>query len=77
MDPEKEIKKLLSEFLFMKDNVFLSEKLFVAVSVLNWAIIKYNDKLALQHYLDQVKKHLRGEITLYWEDGVVKIKRGK
>ncbi len=77
MNPEKEVKKLLSEFLLMEENIFLSHRLFVAVSVLNWAVLKYADKNALQHYLDQVKKHLRGEITLYWEHGVVKIRRGK
>ena len=77
MEPEKEIKKLLNEFLKIKDNIFLTERLFVAVSVLNWAFLKHSDKYALQHYLDQVKKHLRGEITLYWEDGTVRIHRGK
>ena len=77
MDPEKEIKKLLNEFLMLEDNLLLSERFFVAASVLNWVCLKYQDKQALQYYLDEVKKHLRGEITLYWEDGVIKIKRGK
>ena len=77
MNPEREIKKLLQEFISLKDNVYTSNRIFVAVSVLNWVYTKYTDKMMLQYYLEEVKKHLRGEITLYWEDGVVKIHRGR
>lgn len=76
MNPEREIKKILEEFLRKEENIVLSEKIFVAVSVLNWAYLKYKDQHVLQHYLELVKKHLRGEIQLYWEKGVVKTKRG-
>jgi len=77
MEPEKEIKKLLNEFLSLENNIFLSHRFFMAASVLNWASLKFKDKNSLQYYLEEVKKHLRGEITLYWDDGVIKIKRGK
>lgn len=77
MTAEREIKKILHEYLQYKDNMILSDRIFVAISILNWAYLKYKDQEILRYYLEEVKKHLRNEITLYWEDGIVKIKRGK
>lgn len=77
MNIEREIKIILNEFLQKKDNLILSERIFIAVSILNWAYLNHKDKDVLKYYLAEVKKHLSGEITLYWENGVVRVKRGK
>lgn len=77
MNPESEIRKLLEEFMQVQGNLIMSERMFVAFSVLNWAYLKHKNPELLQYYLNEVKKHLRGELTLYWEDGVVKVHRGK
>lgn len=76
MNPEREIRKLLKEFIRTKDNLVLTDRMFVAISVLNWALQKTKDKNLLQYYLNEVKRHLNGEITLYWENGVVRVHRG-
>ncbi len=77
MNPEREIRKLLEEYIKVKDNLILSERFFVGISVLNWAYVHYKEREVLAYYLDLVKRHINSEITLYWEKGVVKITRGK
>jgi hypothetical protein len=44
---------------------------------MNWACEHYKDPKQLNVYFEEVKRHLQGEITLYWSDGIVKIKREK
>ena len=75
MNLEKEIKKLLSKYLNLEDNVYYSERLFIANSILTWVASKYREQKVYKYYLKEVEKHLKGEITLYWEDGIVKVRK--
>ena len=74
---ERQIKELIETFIVKKDNLIIATRLFVANSVLNWAVENAKDPRAFKAYMSEIERHLAGEITLYWEDGVVKVKKGK
>ena len=75
MNLEKEIKKLLEKYIEKEDNLLLSSRLFVANSVLLWAKENVKDPKAIKYYITEVERHMQGEITLYWQNGIVKVKR--
>lgn len=77
MTANKEIQKLIKDFATKKGNIFHAERLFVANTVLNWAFQNYKDEKTLRNYIFQVERHLNGEITLYWENDVIKVKNKK
>lgn len=74
---QKEIKKFLRSFLTMKENILFAERLFVAKSVLMWASEHSANENMFNSYLTEIERHLNGEITLYWEDGKIKIRKEK
>ena len=74
---EKQIKKMLETFLVKEDNLIIASRLFVAKSVLNWASENTKDSNAFKAYMVEIKRHLNGEITLYWEDGIIKVRKEK
>ena len=71
------VTKIIKEGLVIKDNVYYSERLFVAYSIILWIFNNKNTEEQKKFYIDQLQKHLNKEITLYWEDGIVKIARNK
>lgn len=75
MDLEKEIKRYIRDYLKINENVYQSERLFIAKSVLLWALKTAQDQKIFTYYLKEIEKHLNGEITLYWKDGIVKVKK--
>lgn len=75
MSLEKEIRKILSKYLKNEDNLAHAEKLFVAKSVLVWVFENNKDQKAIKYYISEVEKYLKEEIVLYWEDGVIKIRK--
>ena len=74
---EKQIKKIIQTFITRQDNLIVASRLFVAKSVLIWASENTKDLKAFKGYLIEIERHLTGEITLYWEDGVIKVKKEK
>jgi|LakMenEpi03Aug12_release.lakeMendotaPanAssembly.Ray.scaffolds.fasta_scaffold52015_7 hypothetical protein len=74
---EEIIKSILKSHLKVDKNVFLSEKLFVAKSAVNWIFdnTKYPD--VIKHYLKDVEKYLKGELLLSWSNGVLIKKKVK
>lgn len=74
---EKQIKKMLENFLVKQENLIIASRLFVAKSVLMWAVENTKDPKTLKGYLSEIDRHLKGEITLYWEDGIIKIRKEK
>lgn len=72
---EKTLKKFMNDYIFHEENIFYAERLFVANSVLRWALENSKDERTKKQYIDQIERHLLGEITLYWDSGVIKIKK--
>lgn len=77
IDPQKDIEKIIKAFLIREGNLLNSERLFVAKSVLLWAAENSKTKEAYKSYLSEVERHLNGNITLYWEDGIIKVRKEK
>lgn len=74
---EKQIKKMIEAHVTKQDNLVIATKLFVAKSVLNWAFENAKDSKAFKAYMSEIERHLNGEITLYWEDGIIKVRKEK
>lgn len=74
---EKQIKKMLESFLKKEENLIIATRLFVAKSVLIWASENTKDLKAFKAYMAEVERHLNGEITLYWEDDIIKVRKEK
>ena len=77
MTTEEQVKKFLKKYIEQKDNIFFCDRIFMANSVLTWALENIKEKEKFIYYLKEVEKHLSGELTLYWEDGSIKVKRKK
>jgi hypothetical protein len=75
MDIEKALKKIIRQYTAVDGNLYHSEKLFSAKAVLLWIKENAKDKKSLDYYLGLLEKHLKNDITLYWEDGTVKIRK--
>jgi hypothetical protein len=74
---KKQIKDIFDNYIQKSDNIIYAERLFVAMTILNWAHEHYKDQKQINAYIEEVKRHLKGDITLYWSDGIVKVKREK
>jgi hypothetical protein len=70
---QNEITKLIKDNLVIEENVYFSERLFVAYSVLRWIFKNYKDEQQTKFYIQEVERHLKKEITLYWEDDIIKV----
>lgn len=77
INASRTIKKLIKDFAVRQDNVFYASRLFVANTVLGWIFNNHKDEKMIKHYVSLVEKHLIGEIDLYWDDGVVKVRKEK
>ena len=67
--------KFLLKYIEKKDNIYFSNRLFVANTVLNWVLTSFNEQKVIKYYLKEIEKHLKGEITLYWENGIIKVRK--
>jgi len=72
---EKEIKRLIEKYVTREENLVLANRIFVAKSVLLWVKETVKEQKAIKYYINEIEKHLKGDITLYWEDGIVKVKK--
>jgi hypothetical protein len=72
---ERIIKKMIKHYAIREDNVFFAERLFVANTVLSWVLENTKEEVQRRQYITQIEKHLTGEITLYWDKGVIKFRK--
>ena len=74
---EEIIKSLIKKYGVRKDNIFMSQRLFVAATVVRWVFENTKTPDQIVQYLMQVEKHLDGELELFWEDGVIRVGKAK
>lgn len=75
MDIEKERKLLLSKYIKKEDNLIIADRLFLANSIIEYAIKnKITDNEKLKYFFIQTERHLKEEITLYWEGDKLELK---
>lgn len=68
---DEAIKFILKSHLKIDKNLFLSHKLFVAKSAINWIFDHGKDINIIKYYLKDVEKYLNGDLELLWEDGKI------
>ena len=66
--------QLIKKFAFLEDNLYNIPRLFTAISILKWAYANKSPN-EIKYYISEIEKHLNGEITLYWQDDIVKVRR--
>lgn len=76
-DKEKIIKSLLKNYLKVEKNLFISNKLFIANSGINWIYNNTKNIEVIKHYLKDIDKYLKGDIDLYWSNGILTKKKVK
>ena len=68
---EQAIKIILKKHLSINGNLFLSEKLFVAKSVINWIFDNVKSDPVKKVYFENVDKYLKGDLDLKWYNGLI------
>jgi len=68
---EQAIRTILKKHLSVNDNLFLSQKLFVAKSVINWIFDNVKTEPVKKVYFEDVEKYLKGELDLKWFNGLI------
>ena len=75
---EEAVKELIVKRPVDKDgNLLHTSRIFVAASVIRWIYENTNTKEQIMHYLSQVEKHLKGELEMYWENDLIRIRKEK
>lgn len=76
---EQVMANIKERYLSEEENVVNAEKLFVAASVVKDAIrrqlsgeISENE---CKSYFVAIEKYMQGQIELFWEDGIIKVKK--
>ena len=72
---EQAIRILLKNYLKKDNNLYISEKLFTAKSAINWIFDNGKQTELVQHYMKDVENFLKGEINLYWVNGILTKKK--
>lgn len=68
---EQAIKAILKKHLATSENLFLSERLFVAKSVINWIFDNIKSEPVKKVYFEDVDKYLKGDLELKWFNGLI------
>lgn len=66
---------MIKDYAIREQNIFYADRLFVANTVLSWVLNNTTEEKQRRQYITQIEKHLTGEITLYWDNGVIKIRK--
>jgi len=74
-DKDKIIKSMLKSYLKVDNNLYLSNRLFMANTAINWIFTHTKDANTIKYYMKDVEKHLKGEICLTWINGVLTKKK--
>ena len=86
MDDRTQIKKAVAEnlksrFMQIDGNMYVVDRLFMAIGVVNYAIDKEmggeisRDQLVA--YFNAIEKYLEKEIDIFWEDGIIRFRKPK
>lgn len=68
---EEAILSMLKKYLKQKDNMFLSERLFVAKSFINWIFDNIKHPQIIKTYIDDVEKYITGDVDMGWKNGII------
>jgi hypothetical protein len=74
---EEAITAILKKYLVIQNNMLLSERLFVAKSIINWIFQNSKNPLIIKSYLEDVERHIKGDLELSWKDGIIVRKKNK
>ena len=74
-DREDAIKYILRKFLIIENNIFLSERLFVAKSIINWIFDNSKNSHVIDMYMKDLESFLKGDLDLRWVDGIITKKK--
>jgi len=69
------IKNMLKSYLKVDNNLYISNKLFMANSAINWIYKNTKNPDVIKHYLTDIDKYLKGEYILKWHNGSLIKKR--
>jgi len=73
---KEQIKKyILRNYLKIDNNIFISNKLFIANSALNWIYANTKSPEIVKHYILDIHKYLKGEYELAWINGILTKKK--
>lgn len=76
-DKELLLKGIIKKYLKREDNIYLSERLFVAKSILNWIFENSKHPNVIKLYIKDLEKYLNGEMDLKWINGIITKKSKK
>lgn len=68
---EQATKQILKKYLSINGNLFLSEKLFIAISVVSWIFDNVKSEPVKKVYFDDVERYLKGDLELKWFNGLI------
>ena len=74
-DKEEAIKYILRNFLVIENNIFLSERLFIAKSIINWIFQNSKNPQVIDMYMKDLELFLNGKLDLKWVDGIITKKK--
>ena len=76
---EQVMATLKEQYMSEEGNVVNAEKIFVAASVVKDAISRQLGGEITENecksYFVAIEKYMKGEIELFWEDGIIKVKK--
>lgn len=74
-DREEAIKHILKKFLIIQNNILLSERLFIAKSIINWIFDNSKNSHVIDMYMKDLESFLKGDLDLRWVDGIITKKK--
>lgn len=74
-DREEAIKHILKKFLIIENNILLSERLFIAKSIINWIFTNSKNQYVIEMYMKDLELFLEGKLDLRWVDGIITKKK--
>jgi hypothetical protein len=76
-DKDLLLKGIIKKYLKIEDNILLSERLFIAKSILNWIFENSKHPNVINLYMKDLEKYLNGEMELKWINGIITKKSKK
>jgi hypothetical protein len=70
-DKDLLLKGIVKKYLKIEDNILLSERLFIAKSILNWIFENSKHPNVINLYMKDLEKYLNGEMELKWINGII------
>lgn len=74
-DKDKIVKSMLKNYLKVDNNLYISNKLFIANTAINWIFSHTKDINIIKYYMKDVEKHLKGDLQLSWINGILTKKK--